>query len=368
MPGLVEVPTGSRVIEAMQKRKPSTLPHPAPPAETSERIVLAHGGGGELTDQLIRTQILPRLGNDVLNRLMDSATLPWDHARLAFTTDSYVVQPLFFPGGDIGRLAVCGTVNDLAMAGAVPVAISLAMVLEEGLAGSILQQVLDSIALAAREADVQIVAGDTKVVEHGKAEGMYLTTTGLGRLIDGVSLEYRHVAPGDVLLLSGTIAEHGLAVLSQRKGLSFASQLRSDVAPLAGLANDLVRRIEGIRLLRDPTRGGLAGVLADLAAATGYSLEIDEQAVPITPTARAAADLLGLDPLSVANEGKFLAVVGPEQADCALALCREHPLGRNAALIGRVVDRPPPLAELLTAIGGRRVIQKPYGEELPRIC
>lgn len=336
-------------------------------ADVAARIVLAHGGGGELTDELIRGQILPRLGNPALNLLADAATLEVVGAALALTTDAYVVQPLVFPGGDIGRLAVCGTVNDLAMVGAEPVALALAMVLEEGLDESMLQRVLDSIASTGREAGVDVVTGDTKVVEHGRAEGMYITTTGLGRVLDGVSLGVDHVEAGDAVLINGTIAEHGLAVLSRRKGLSFASDLVSDAAPLAGLANALVRELKGVRLLRDPTRGGVAGVLADLAAA-GHSVEIEESAVPITPTARAAADLLGLDPLTVANEGKFVAVVACEQADRALALCREHRLGTNAAVIGRVTDRQPAIAELMTTIGGRRVIQKPYGEQLPRIC
>jgi len=333
-----------------------------------EQIVLAHGGGGELTDELIRSQILPRLGNEILNRLTDAATLELGGVRVAMTTDSYVVQPLFFPGGDIGRLAVCGTVNDLAMAGAEPVAISLALVLEEGLDGRTLERVLESIAAAAAEAKVQVVTGDTKVVEHGKAEGMYITTTGLGRLIDGVSLGHDQVRAGDVVLINGSIAEHGLAVLSQRKGLSFASDLLSDVAPLAELANDLVRRFDGVRLLRDPTRSGLSGVVADLAGSSGLSVEIDEKAVPLAPPARAAAELLGFDPLDVANEGKFVAVLAAQQADAALDLCRQHRFGGQAAIIGRVTDRQPPMAELLTVIGGRRIIQKPYGEELPRIC
>jgi len=340
---------------------------PAAPAPL-EQIVLAHGGGGELTDELIRSRILPRLGNEILNRLGDAATLEVDGVRVALTTDSYVVQPLFFPGGDIGRLAVCGTVNDLAMAGAEPVAISLALVLEEGLSGRTLDRVLESIASAAAEAEVQVVTGDTKVVEHGKAEGMYITTTGLGRLIDGASLDHDQVRAGDVVLINGSIAEHGLAVLSQRKGLSFASDLLSDVAPLAELANDLVRRLDGVRLLRDPTRGGLSGVVADLAGASSLSVEIDEKAVPIAPPARAAAELLGFDPLDVANEGKFVAVVAAQQADAALDLCRQHRFGGRAAVIGRMTDRQPPMAELLTVIGGRRIIQKPYGEELPRIC
>jgi hydrogenase expression/formation protein HypE len=337
-------------------------------AGSDERIVLAHGGGGELTDELIRRHVLPQLGNEVLNRLGDAATLELDRAKLALTTDSYVVQPLFFPGGDIGRLAVCGTVNDLAMAGAEPTAISLALILEEGLETEVLARVLESVSEAARDAGVTVVAGDTKVVDHGRADGMYINTTGLGRLIDGVSLGYEQVLPGDKVLVSGTIAEHGLAVLSQRRGLSFASELVSDVAALAHLANRFVRELDGVRLLRDPTRGGLAGVVADIVAASGHSVEIDEASVPITSTARAAAELLGLDPLDVANEGKFVAVVCPQQAEHALKLCRDDPLGHRAALVGRVTDQRPALAELLTKAGGRRVVQKPYGEELPRIC
>lgn len=364
---MVEIPPGEGVTKVVSRGESGALGTTSEQVNVGGRIVLAHGGGGELTDELLRGQILPRLGNPALNRLADAATLEVAGARLALTTDAYVVQPLVFPGGDIGRLAVCGTVNDLAMVGAEPVALALSMVLEEGLDEAVLQRVLDSIASTSREAGVNVVTGDTKVVEHGRAEGMYITTTGLGRVLDGVSLDVDHVQAGDAVLISGTIAEHGLAVLSRRKGLSFASDLVSDAAPLAGLANALVRELKGVRLLRDPTRGGVAGVLADLAAA-GHSVEIEESAVPITPTARAAADLLGLDPLTVANEGKFVAVVACEQAHRALGLCREHRLGANAAVIGRVTDRQPAIAELMTAIGGRRVIQKPYGEQLPRIC
>ena len=337
-------------------------------AVVPERIVLAHGGGGALTDELIRGLVLPALGNEVLNRLTDSAVLAVGGVGVAMTTDGYVVQPLEFPGGDIGRLAVCGTVNDLAMSGAEPIALSLAMVLEEGLDVAVLRRVLQSIAQAAQEAGVSVVTGDTKVVERGRAEGMYITTTGLGRLIDGRALGYDRVRSGDVVLLSGSIAEHGLAVMSKRKGLAFASELVSDVASLAGLANDLVRRVEGVRVLRDPTRGGVAGVLADLASGTGCSIEVEQTAVPVRPTAQAAADLLGLDPLTVANEGKFVAVIAAGQAAEALALCRAHPLGLDAAIIGRVTDSTPAVAEMVTSIGGRRVVQKPYGEDLPRIC
>ncbi len=351
-----------------------------------DRIVLAHGGGGQLTASLLARIVLPALDNPVLAKLGDSAVLdladqalpqqdPADH-RLAFTTDSYVVQPLEFPGGDIGRLAVCGTTNDLAMAGAQPLALSLALILEEGLEIATLQRIVASIARAARQASVRVVTGDTKVIERraadprtSHADGMFITTAGLGRVLAEAHLGYDRIAPGDVLLINGPIAEHGLTVMSRRKDLAFASRLRSDAAPLAPLANLLVRELKDqLKLLRDPTRGGLAGVVAEIASASGKSVELHEDQVPLTGDARAAAEVLGLDPLTIANEGKLVAVVAPDAAEHALRLIRGHDLGRGGAVIGRMTSETPPLAELVTAIGGRRVVQMPYGEDLPRIC
>jgi hydrogenase expression/formation protein HypE len=370
-----------------------------------QRIILAHGGGGQLTADLIAGTILPALDNPILRKLSDSAVLDVAGHGLAFTTDSYVVQPLEFPGGDIGRLAVCGTVNDLAMAGAEPIALSLALILEEGLEIATLERIMASIAAAGVEAGVHVVTGDTKVIERkggsqisriaerendrrsgtpansagvapeegnpqiSQMDGMYITTAGVGKVLPESQLGYERITPGDAVLINGPIAEHGLTVLSRRKDLKFGSALKSDVAPLAELANLLVRELkDAAKLLRDPTRSGLAGVVAEIAGAGGRSVELYEEQIPLTADARAAAEVLGLDPLTVANEGKFVAVLAADAAERGLELMRRHPLGRQAAVIGRITDETPPLAELVTTIGGRRVVQMPYGEQLPRIC
>ncbi len=334
-----------------------------------DRIILAHGGGGELTRRLLAERIIPRLGNDLLDPLGDSAVLPTMTGRPCFTTDAFVVQPLEFPGGDIGRLAVAGTVNDLAVMGAVPRALSLALVLEEGLPVAVLERVIDSIAATADEAGVPVATGDTKVIERRGAGGMTITTAGIGELTRPPLPGAPAAAEGDAILVTGPIAEHGLAVMSAREGLGIRTELRSDVAPLAGLTEAMLDSGATVRFLRDPTRGGLAGVLADLAEDAGRNIEADEDAIPLTPVARHACELLGLDPLSVANEGKVVAVVASEDADRLLSACREHPPGRRAAIIGRVgATADLPLVELLTRVGGRRIVQRPYGEDLPRIC
>jgi hydrogenase expression/formation protein HypE len=334
-----------------------------------KRIVLAHGGGGQLTDELLEQVIRPRLENEWLEALDDSAVLSLPAGTLAFTTDSYVVQPLEFPGGDIGRLAVAGTVNDLSVCGADPGFIALGLILEEGLDLGLLGRMLDSIASTAREAGVSIVAGDTKVVSRGQADGMYINTAGVGVVKPDRQLGMHLVHPGDVVLLSGTIADHGLAVMLQREQQSvIQSDLESDTAPLNGLISRLLDEVPDVVFLRDPTRGGLAGVVSDLAERTGYRLEIDETRVPVRRETRYAAEMLGLDPLTVANEGKVVVVVRGGAAEAALALMRSHPLGRRAAIIGRFAAETDARCELLTEVGGRRIIQKPYGEELPRIC
>ncbi len=351
-----------------------------------DRIVIAHGGGGELMGRLIREHLLPPLRNERLAALTDSAVLPWPGGELVFTTDSYVVTPLEFPGGDIGRLAVAGTVNDLAVMGAEPVALSLGLILEEGLPLAVLDRIVASIAGAAREAGVEVVTGDTKVIERraasaplppreglgegpaAAASGLFINTAGVGRMRRGVQLGLRRVAVGDVILVNGPIAEHGLAVMSVRSGIEFESTLRSDVAPLNGLIRDILATGADVKFLRDATRGGIAGVLADICAASQRSVEIVEAHVPLSTTARHAAEMLGLDPLTVANEGKCIMVAAAGDAERVLAACRGNPLGRGAALIGRITDAAPPLVELITRVGGRRVVQRPYGEELPRIC
>lgn len=336
----------------------------------ARRIVLAHGGGGQLMDELLADVVRPRLGNEILATLDDSAVLDLGQARVAFTTDSYVVQPLEFPGGDIGRLAVSGTVNDLAVCGAEPRYLSLGLILEEGLNLDVLRRVLDSAAATAQEAGVKIVTGDTKVVARGQADGMYLNTSGVGVLHPRRQFGVQRIEPGDCVLLNGPIADHGLAVMLQRQGpeSSIQSDLRSDVAPLNELINHLLRSTTGVVFMRDATRGGLAGVVSDLAEHSGWHLTVDETQIPLRSETNYAAEMLGLDPLDVANEGKVVVVVRKARAKAALRALREHPLGRQAALIGRFEDERDGLCELLTDVGGRRVLQKPYGEELPRIC
>ena len=342
--------------------RPAVNPH-------AQRIVLAHGGGGQLTDELLAEIIRPRLDNEWLGELDDSAVLSIPAGDLAFTTDSYVVQPLEFPGGDIGRLAVAGTVNDLAVCAADPAYISLSLILEEGLELDLLRRILDSVAKTAEEAGVRIVTGDTKVVARGQADGMYINTAGVGLIPPGRRLGLQHIRAGDVVLISGEIADHGLAVMLQREQSSaIRSELESDVAPLNGLIGKLLAEVPDVVFLRDPTRGGLAGVISDLAERTGLHLAIDETGIPIRQETLYAAEMLGLDPLDVANEGKVVVVCRPEAADAALRAMHANPLGRKAAIIGRFEEVADGLCELLTSVGGRRIIQKPYGEELPRIC
>lgn len=334
------------------------------------RIVLAHGGGGELTRRLLADRIVPKLANELLAPLADSAVVDVPAGRLCMTTDAFVVQPLEFAGGDIGRLAVCGTVNDLAVMGATPLALSLALVLEEGLEIAVLDRVMDSIAASAREAGVPVATGDTKVIERGSgAGGMTITTAGIGSLPEGMPPDDKTVAEGDAVLVTGHLAEHGLAVMAARKGLGIRTTLTSDVAPLGGLVAALLACGGRVKFMRDPTRGGLAGLLADLSEQLGRNIEIHERSVPLTAAARHASELLGLDPLTVANEGKVATVVAAEDAEKVLAACRAHPLGKAGAIVGRIGEAADwPLVELVTAAGGRRVVQRPYGEELPRIC
>lgn len=335
----------------------------------ADRVVLAHGGGGELTRRLLAERIIPKLTNDLLAPLADSAVIDAPPGKLCMTTDAFVVQPLEFAGGDIGRLAVCGTVNDLVVMGAKPLALSLALVLEEGLDLDVLDRVMDSIAASAAEAGVKIATGDTKVVEHHGAGGMTVTTAGIGTLPANMPPDAKTIAAGDAVIVTGLLAEHGLAVMSARKGLGIRTTLVSDVAPLGGLVEAMLASGGRVKFMRDPTRGGLAGLLADLSEQLARNIEIDERAVPISPAARHASELLGLDPLTVANEGKVVAVVAADDAEKVLAACRAHPLGAAATIVGRIGETSDwPLVELLTAAGGRRIVQRPYGEELPRIC
>lgn len=318
--------------------------------------------------RLIREHIVAALGNPRLNTLLDSAVLDWSGGPVVFTTDSYVVQPLFFPGGDIGRLAVCGTCNDLAVMGATPVALSLGIIVEEGLELSVFDRVLASVAAAADEAGVSVVTGDTKVIERGRGDGLYLNTAGVGSIHSGANTDPKRIAAGDAILVNGTIGDHGIAVMSARNDLEFETPVVSDAAPLNGMIAVLLDAGVKIRFMRDATRGGLAGVLVDITEQSGLSVEIEEHLLPRRPATLAAAEMLGFDLLSVANEGKVVIVVAAEDAERCLKLLRGHAHGKDAARIGRLADTQPALVELITAGGGRRVVQRPYGEELPRIC
>ncbi len=339
----------------------------------TQHIQMAHGGGGQMTAELIEQVILPALGAASAQDsggLADAALLNVGDGGIAFTTDSYVVQPLEFPGADIGKLAACGTINDLAVSGSVPMALSLALVLEEGLEISLLRRVLESAGAAAAAAGVSIVTGDTKVVERGGVTGMIINTAGVGRRIPAAQLGFSRITEGDRIILSGPLGEHGMAVMGQRKGLSFSADLRSDCASLFGLTRSLIEEFgPKVKFMRDPTRSGMAATVVDISAATGRDLEIVESAIPVNRTARAAAEMLGLDLMTIANEGKLVAVISEDIADKAVAVLAKHDIAQRAAVVGTVgIASDHPIVEMVTKVGGRRVIQMPYGEELPRIC
>jgi len=339
------------------------------PIEDYDTVTLAHGGGGKVSQRLIQQMLLPALDNPALRELHDGALLPWGHAALVMSTDSYVIRPPFFPGGDIGSLAVHGTVNDLAMCGARPRYLALSFILEEGFPLRDLWRIVVSVRDTCRELDLAVVTGDTKVVERGKGDGVFINTTGIGERVPGAEISPRHVAPGDRVLLSGPIAEHGIAILSQREGLRFESDLKSDSAPLWGLVEPLLARCQTrVHALRDATRGGVASVLNEIAAAADVGVVVDEAAIPVREGVRGGCELFGLDPLYVANEGRCLAFVEPTAADEALAAMRQHPLGQEACLIGEVVADHPRVVRLRSRFGGSRVLDMISGEQLPRIC
>jgi hydrogenase expression/formation protein HypE len=338
------------------------------PFSQYEHIVLGHGSGGRLSADLVKRLFLPTLGNPVLSALEDQATVTVGGTRPAFTTDSFVVRPLFFPGGDIGKLAVYGTINDLAVGGAKPLFISAAFILEEGLAISELQRIVASMREACEAAGVTLVTGDTKVVDRGKGDKVFITTSGIGALPEGVSLSISAACPGDAVILSGSIGDHGIAVMSVREGLEFETELKSDCAPLHELTQLMLEVCPNIRAMRDPTRGGLASALNELASASEVGVRIEEAAIPVRPETRAACELLGLDPLYVANEGKLIAVVPPESAERVLAAMRSHSLGADAAMIGEVVRDPSRMVTMKSIAGGERVVTMLAGEQLPRIC
>ncbi len=331
-------------------------------------VVLGHGGGGQLSAELIEHLFVPAFRNAELEAMGDAAVLPAQPGRLAFSTDSFVVHPLFFPGGSIGDLAVHGTVNDLAMSGARPLFLSAAFILEEGLPMSVLGAIVERMAAAARDAGVRIATGDTKVVERGHGHGCYITTAGVGLVPDGVTVGPDRVRPGDVVLVSGTLGDHGMAVMSVREGLEFDTVIESDSAALGGIVAALLAAVPGVRALRDPTRGGLASSLNEFAGSSRVGIVLDERSLPVRPDVQAACELLGLDPVYVANEGKLIAIVDPADAELALATLRAHPLGGQAAIIGRATEQHPGMLVAKTGIGGTRVIPMQLGEQLPRIC
>lgn len=339
------------------------------PIQDYPHVLLAHGGGGRLSQMLIERMFAAAFANPALAEMHDGATLEVGGARLAVTTDSFVVSPRFFPGGDIGSLAVHGTVNDLAMCGAVPLALTAGFVIEEGLAMDELWRIVRSMQAAAAEAGVAIVTGDTKVVDRGKGDGLFVNTTGLGTVAPGITISPRRAAAGDAVLINGPIAQHGIAIMSVREGLEFETTLESDSAALNGLVGRVLAACgDAVHVLRDPTRGGVSSALNEIAALARVGVRLVESAIPIGEDVRGACEILGLDPLYVANEGKVLAIVARDHADAALAAMRSHPLGKEAAVIGHVVADHPGKVFLESRIGGLRVVDMLSGEQLPRIC
>lgn len=355
--------------ERSSPTKPLGMSCPTPLATgNSTRVLMGHGGGGLLSQELIRGVFLEAFGPADAGSSPDAAVFAMPAGRLAFTTDAFVVRPLFFPGGSIGDLAVNGTLNDLAMAGAVPRFLAAAFVIEEGLEIDQLVRIARSMAAAAAAAGVRIVAGDTKVVERGHGDGVYVTTSGVGVVPACVQLDPQRIGPGDAVIVSGTIGDHGMAVLQVREGLGFEAAIESDTASLHGVVERLLAACPQTRLLRDPTRGGLATCLAEIAEPATWGIEIDEAAVPVAPAVAAACEMLGLDPWLVANEGKLVAVVPAEAAAAAIMGLHGHPLATAAAVIGRIVEDHPGRVSVRTTMGGRRIVPMPVGELLPRIC
>jgi hydrogenase expression/formation protein HypE len=338
------------------------------PLTTRDTVLLGHGSGGKLSAELVRDIFLPAFTNPALAKLNDQAVVAINGSRIAVTTDSFVVSPLFFPGGDIGSLAVHGTINDLAMGGAKPLFLSAAFIIEEGLSISLLQRVVNSMRRAASDAGVQIITGDTKVLEKGKGDGLFINTTGIGLVEDSVALSADQARPGDKVLLSGPVGEHGIAILAQREGLEFETTIESDSAALHMLVAEMLKASKNIRCMRDPTRGGVSSALNEIAAQSKVGIELEERAIPIREEVRGACEMLGLDPLYVANEGKLIAIVEPDSAEKVLAAMREHPLGRDAETAGTVTKRNPGLVTMRTQLGTTRIVDMLAGDQLPRIC
>ena len=338
------------------------------PVTQHEQIVLGHGSGGKLSAQLVEQVFLPAFSNPLLNKLDDQAVLQINGSRLAFTTDAFVVTPLFFPGGDIGRLAVNGTVNDLAMSGACPLYLSASFILEEGLAIADLRRIVHSMKEAASKANVQIVAGDTKVIDRGKCDKVFVTTTGVGILEKPVDISADRARPGDQIILSGYIGDHGIAILSQRENLEFEGAIESDCAALHSLVRSMLEISPHIHCMRDPTRGGVATVLNEIAVRSHTGMVLRETAIPVRDTVRGACEILGLDALYVANEGKLIAIVPPEIVEAMVSRMRQHDLGTETRIIGEVVAEHPGMVLMKTEIGGTRILDTLFGEQLPRIC
>lgn len=340
---------------------------PVPLAEYP-RVLLAHGGGGKLSQHLIDTLFVPAFGNSTLETLHDGAVLPVGQGRLAISTDSFVIDPIFFPGGDIGSLAVHGTVNDVAMCGAEPFALTVGFILEEGLPMEDLWKVVRSMAAAASLAGVRIVTGDTKVVDRGKGDKIYINTTGLGVIPPAANIDPRRAAPGDVVLLSGPIAAHGVAIMSQRDGLQFETQVRSDSAALHGMVAGMLKAYPDIHVLRDPTRGGVASAMNEIARSARCGMRLEQTSIPIAEEVQGACEILGLDPLYVANEGVLIAIAPAEAEAPLLRAMHSHPSGTNARRIGTIVSDHPGVVVMRTTVGGTRVVDMLSGEQLPRIC
>ncbi len=338
------------------------------PISDYPQVLLAHGGGGKLTHQLIQKMFASQFSNDLLNPLHDGAVVSLNGSKLAFSTDSYVINPIFFPGGSIGDLAVNGTVNDLAMCGARPLYLSAAFIIEEGMDMNELWRVVVSMQDAAKAAGVQLVTGDTKVVDRGKGDKIFINTAGIGVIDAGIDIQPRRAQPGDAIILSGPIAVHGIAIMSVREGLEFETEIKSDTAALNGMVAEMLRAGDGIHVLRDPTRGGVASVLNEIAESANVGIAITEDSIPIPDEVRGACEILGLDPLYVANEGKLIAFVAPEASEKVLTAMRSHPLGKESVVIGSVVADHPHMVVMRSTIGGSRVVDMLSGEQLPRIC
>jgi len=338
------------------------------PKSDYEHILLAHGGGGKLTQQLINKMFYPQLENEILSRGHDGAYISTSGAELAFTTDSFVVDPIFFPGGNIGDLAINGTVNDLVCCGAIPKFISLAFILEEGLLIEDLWEIVKSIKNATEISGVKVVTGDTKVVGKGKGDGIFINTSGIGEVIDGTNIGPEQCSPGDVIILNGTIADHGIAIMSRREGLTFETNIKSDTASLAQMVTEVLHKYKSVHVLRDPTRGGLASALNEISQASKTGITLYEEKLRINESVRGACEIMGYDPLYIANEGKILMILPEKDAEGVLEILRSHDEGREAAIIGCVTEENPGTVKLRTTIGSSRIVDMISGEQLPRIC